>query len=184
MNDMKKILILLLLCTATTMAFAQKSESGENKIDKIPLYLEYSLGIGTPSNKTTPFLMDINLDYQITKRLSVRGILEKDFMIPKDGGVKDYNSSLNLGGGLGYSLFPVKDDDKDVLEARASFTTSVDGKIYKNNSFDVGLYWYGRNKSRLHWFQPIVGVGYKFMDFREKGLKNYNGAFVTLGIRF
>lgn len=170
-------LLLLLLLTPVRLCAQEAKDSTKH----FPLYLELGLGFGSTSEKRFPTDLNVNLGYQITKRFSVRALGELSYIIPKNGGMKDYNHSYNIGGGVGYVFIPVKDPDDDIYELRASYSTSVSGKDYKNNSYDIGLYWYWHRKS--YHFAPVVGIGYKFMDFRQKGMPNYNGVFLSIGIR-
>lgn len=174
---MRKTILFALMCLATLSTKAQEKKSATT-----PFFVEATLGAGTPCKKLHPIDANFNVGFQITKRFSVQTTLGTGYIIPKDGGVKDYNKYMNLGGGIGYVIHPANSKDKDEFAIRASYTASITSKDYSNNAFSAGLYWYPRHNTRS--IEPVVGVGYNFMNFRKKGTPNYNGAFFSFGIRF
>lgn len=98
------------------------------------------------------------------------------------GATHDYNRATNLGGGLGYVFLPEKNDKLGDFELRAFVTTSVGSSDFKNTSYNVGVHWFGHTEK--HRLVPTVGVGYTLRDFSAKGMKNINGAYFSLGLRF
>ena len=102
--------------------------------------------------------------------------------MPKNGATNDYNRATNLGGGLGYVFLPEKNDQLGDFELRAFVTTSVGSSDFKNTSYNVGVHWFGHTEK--HRLVPTVGVGYTLRDFSAKGMKNINGAYLSLGLRF
>lgn len=174
---MRKTILFALMCLATLSTKAQEKKSATT-----PFFVEATLGVGTPCKKLMPIDANFNVGYQFTKRFSIQAVLETGYVIPKDGGVKDYNKFTNLGGGIGYVIHPANSKDKDEFTLRASYTASITNKDFSNNAFSTGLYWYPRHSTRS--IEPVVGIGYRFMNFRQKGIPNYNGAFFSFGIRF
>lgn len=173
---MKKLF--LTLCAVMTMALTAGAAE-ENQ--ELPLHAEISLGSATPSHQVQPFNAVIDVNYHIIPCLSIRAVAQADYFLPKNGATKDYNKDFNLGGGIGYT-FPRDAKDLFVYEARAFVTTSLNSCTYKNTSYNIGLYIYG-NSSR-HRIVPLLGIGYNFKDYKAEGLSSYNGAYLTLGLRF
>ena len=75
-----------------------------------------------------------------------------------------------------------KNDKLGDFELRAFVTTSVGSSDFKNTSYNVGVHWFGHTEK--HRLVPTVGVGYTLRDFSAKGMKNINGAYFSLGLRF
>lgn len=128
------------------------------------------------------FDASINLNYYITKRFSIYAIARADYFLPKSGTIVDYTKTIGLGGGLGYVLLPAEDSDWGVFQARAFVTSSVDNSNLKNTAYNVGIYYYGN--SQCHKLVPVVGVGYACKDYHTKGVPTYNGAYLSIGLRF
>ena len=51
--------------------------------------------------------------------------------MPKEGLVSNYNRVTNLGGGIGYTFLPQKNDNLGDFELRASVTTSVGSSVLR-----------------------------------------------------
>lgn len=166
---MKKIVLILICILGMSKAYSQSNG---------PLHIEAGLTLGTSSHSVMPTGVNIDLNYDLTKCLSVHALAHADYFIPKEGLTDKYNKALNLGGGLGYVLCPAICSGH--FEARASFTSSVGSNLYNHNSVDAGLYWVGKSAS----FAPVVGAGYSYKNFRNGSLKSYNGLVVSLGLRF
>ena len=133
---MKKILSLILVMIAVTLpVIAQESSSRttQTPIEKspIPLYLEASLDVSTPYKGNLPFEQTLDVNYAI-KRFSIHALCSSNFILPKDGETKDYNRTVNLGGGVGFELFPRDINDRNTFEARATVTTSLGYNNFKN----------------------------------------------------
>ena len=163
---------------ATIGANAQSEASSKS----IPLHVEASLGACTPSNKVLPLDVNVDLNYTFAKRFSLHATTTTSYFMPKNGATHDYNRATNLGGGLGYVFLPEKDDQLGDFELRAFVTTSVGSSDFKNTSYNVGVHWFGHTEK--HRLVPTVGVGYTLRDFSAKGMKNINGAYFSLGLRF
>lgn len=148
----------------------------------IPLHFEASLLSGTPSKGLMPFGANIDLNYTFVKNLALHAVVETSYFIPKEGVTSKYNKANNLGGGLSYTLFPQINDNLGDFELRASVTTSVGSSDFKNTAFNVGVNWHSHTD--YHKLVPVIGVGYAFKDFSAKGMSNYNGAYLTVGVRF
>lgn len=172
----KATMALLAVACMSTPAAAQTS--GRSSV--LPLHVEASFGMGTQSKGVTPFGTVVDLNYGFAKNLSLHAVTEAYYFIPKNGSVSSYNDSFNLGGGLGWTFAP--DDHMGDMELRATVTAPVGGKAYKHAAYNVGVYWYGAPTSRR--VVPMVSVGYTHKNFTAKGMPNYNGAYVTLGVRF
>ena len=124
----------------------------------------------------------VDLGYYVN-RFSIHAAAQGDYFIPKEGSTYKYNNVPNLGGGLGFVIFPENGDHLGVMELRALMTTSVGGNAgMKNNTYKIGVNWYGSATSRK--IVPMVSVGYTIKDFHTSGMPTYRGAYVSLGLRF
>ncbi len=184
---MKKIftLILALMATVTPM-LAQESDDKSSSTTQEPswirpLHLEASLNISTPYKGNLPFGSALELNYKV-RRFSIHALFEGSYFLPKESITKDYNKTCNLGGGVGFELFPADENDRNVFEVRASVTRSIGSADYRNTAYKVGLQWLVSPRKRG--LAPTVGVGYCFRDFSVKDLNSYSGMYVSLGIRF
>lgn len=168
---MKKAIAFLFCIMALAKGYSQSDG---------PLHIEADLTLGSKCHSVMPVGANIDLNYDITNRLSVHALMKADNFIPKEGVTDKYNKALGLGGGLGYVLCPALSCGH--YEARASFTSSVGSGLYNHNAVDAGLYWVGKSEAKS--FAPVVGVGFTHRNFRLGGLKSYNGLTVSLGLRF
>ena len=191
---MKKILSLTLVMIAATIpVFAQESTSSSSSsvshmtaqtpIEKspIPLYLEASLDVSTPYKGSLPFEQTLDVNYAI-KRFSIHALCSSNFILPKDGKTKDYNRTVNLGGGVGFELFPRDINDRNIFEARATVTTSLKSNNFKNTSYRIGINWYTHGAAKR--LSPIIGVGYNIKTFANSSTHTYHGMYLSFGIRF
>lgn len=164
------------MCLATFSIYSQDYDH-----EKIPLHIELNLTGATPHKELMSFGPEIDLNYAI-KRFSFHAILNTDYFIPKESETKDYNKVINLGGGVGFELFPRKTHDLNIFEARTSLTTSVGSGNFKNTAFKIGLNWHlSGSKRRL---SPTIGLGYCLRNFHDTHLSTYHGGFLSFGIRF
>lgn len=157
---------------------AQSSES----MNTLPLHIEAQLGAGTSCKSVTPFDVNIDLNYTLARRFSIHAITQTSYFLPKDGITSKYNRATNLGGGIGYTFLPQKDDKLGNFELRASVTTSVGSSDFKNTSYNIGIHWYGH--AERHKLVPTIGIGYSFRDFSNKNMPNHNGLYFSVGVRF
>lgn len=187
---MKKILSLILVVMAVTLpVFAQESTSSlstmtaQAPIEKstIPLYLEASLDVSTPYKGILPFEQTLDVNYVI-KRFSIHALCSSNFILPKDGETKNYNRTVNLGGGVGFELFPRDINDRNIFEARATVTTSLGSNNFKNTSYRIGINWYTHGSTRG--LSPIIGVGYNIKTFANSSTHTYHGMYLSFGVRF
>ena len=170
-------LLSLLFFSPVSNASAQNTESST-----LPLHVEANMEAGTPYHKMMPMGATVDLGYYIN-RFSIHAMAQGDYFIPKESSTYKYNNTSNVGGGLGYVLFPDKGDHLGVMEARAYMTTSFRGNsAMKNNSYKIGIYWYGNSTSRK--VVPMVSVGYTIKNFHTNGMPTYRGAYVSFGLRF
>jgi hypothetical protein len=180
-REMRKKLQLLTLMFAGALTFSANAQDGKI-VKKIPLHLELGLNGGTRSHEVQPFSAIFDLNYHIIPRLSIRAVSSGDYFLPKESVTKDYNYTINLGGGVGYTIVPAGSTMPMALEARAFVTTSLNSSYFKHTSYNIGFYLYGN--STTNWIVPLVGIGYNMKDYKAKHLSSYNGAYITLGIRF
>lgn len=146
-----------------------------------PLHGEGSLMTSTPYKHVLPFGAYFDINYSI-KRFSIHALIEGSYFLPKEGVTSNYNKTINLGGGVGFELFPRDENDKSVFEVRASVTRSLGSSDFRNTDYKVGIYWLAKPKQRC--LAPIIGAGYSLNSFSNNNLHSYNGMFVSLGFRF
>jgi hypothetical protein len=154
---------------------------GTANAQKFPLHLEVSTGIGTQNHQVIPFNATIDLNYPVVDRWSLHAATESNWMLPKEGVTKDFNSSINVGGGISYSLFPTEVYNKGTFETRVMVTETVDNSVYKHTSYNVGLYWYKKHDSPCP--APLIGVGFCDREYHSNHRSSYRGAFLTFGVR-
>lgn len=182
MKPFKRITIKAIMCCLIFCAFSQNTSAQESTKSWLdPLHLETSFEAGSPFKKMMPFGMKLDLNYNLGKVFSIHAIGQADHFVPKNGMTVDYNKAINIGGGLGFKLFP-KSKDFNNFELRADVTTTVNSTDLKNTTYSAGIYWYGESSKRG--ITPVIGIGYKFRDYRNEGFSNYSGYYVSLGLRF
>lgn len=147
----------------------------------IPLHVEAGLEVSTPYKGNLPFGAVVDLNYQI-KRFSIHALIDGTYFLPKENVTKDYNKTFNLGGGIGFELFPAEGNDRNVFEVRASVTRSLGAAEYRNTAYKVGLQWVVKTHKRA--LTPSIGVGYSLRDFSNIDFHAYHGMYISLGIRF
>ena len=163
------------------MAAAGNASAQDLYSERLPLHLELSLSAQTPYKGIMSFGPEIDLNYGF-RRFSIHAIAATDYFIPKESVTKNYNSVFNLGGGVGFELFPRQADDRNVFEARFSVTTSIGSGAYTNTSYKIGIDWHLWSSSRG--LTPTVGIGYNLKDFPKPFMPTYHGGYLTFGIRF
>lgn len=135
----------------------------------------------TPHKDVMPFGPSLDINYSI-QRFSLHALFTCEYFLPKEGMTQKYNKTLNLGGGIGFELFPQEENDRNVFEVRASVTAGLGSNDFKNTSYRLGLEWHRRPKRRC--LVPTVGVGYNMKDFSKSGKPFYHGMYLSLGLRF
>ena len=179
---MKKNIILTLVIIATLMGNALRVSAQEsNEKETLPLHVEASLMISTPHKDVMPFGPVLDINYSI-RRFSIHALFSGEYFLPKEGMTKKYNKTLNLGGGVGFELFPRDENNRNVFEVRASVAAGLGSDDFKNTSYRLGLEWHSRPKRRC--LVPTVGVGYNVKDFSKSGVPTYHGMYLSLGLRF
>lgn len=175
---MRKILFLLPLLASCLPEFmnAQNNEVENNH----HFHLETNMVLGTRNNQLLPFSCAISPVYQINQIVSVSLTAQGQYFLPKEGLTKDYNYNFGLGGGIGVKLFTLNYKEPSLIEARVSYLSSVSNKDFKNNKYDVGLYW--RPQCQGHSLVPVVGVGYTITDFSS--FDTTKGLYCSFGLRF
>lgn len=175
-RKIKIFLVLFITALCGSSAFAQTSDE-----KSIPLHVEVSLETGTENKGIMPSSAVVDLGYNI-RRFSIHAAAQADMFQPKEGSTHDYNRSRNIGGGIGYVIFPEDKTNLGVFEVRALVTTSVGSSDFNNTSYKLGIHWYGYSSTRK--VLPMVSVGYTIKDFREKSLPSNRGMYLALGFRF
>lgn len=177
-NKKTLFLFMLALFVADVSHACAQSQSCKN----IPLHVEVGFEGGTSCHKVIPVSMVADIGYYVN-RFSLHAAAQSDYFMPKEGSTYKYNKASNVGGGLGFVLFPDNGDGLGTMELRALMTTSVGGSsTVGNNSYKVGIYWYGGAKFLK--MMPLVSVGYTVKNFHTSSMPTYRGAYVSLGVRF
>ena len=177
-RGMKRMLYLAAMAVwASCCACAQEAEG----IKSIPLNLEAGFGAGTQKDGRMPFMANLDLSYDILRNVSIHAVSQVSYYMPKNGSTMKHNKETSLGGGVACVLFPSEKSIKGDFEARASVTATVGSSDFKNTAYSIGLYWHGDTRK---WnLTPVIGVGYTLRDFSKKGMDNYQGMFVSIGVR-
>ena len=171
-----------LLSSNVFNATAQTDNSVGEKLKK--LHVEEHLGVCSPASSLMPTDLSIGLVYQFTPRFSAQILSSGQYFVPKNGMTNKYNYAFGLGGGIGFSPFPIDPNAFGVYEIRASFTAPISNSDYKNMGYGIGIYWRGNTNNYRHKLVPLVGVEYRIHDFDANGLKSFNGFYATFGLRF
>lgn len=181
---MKKIFTLILACLAIALPLSAQDSNGNSTPTTswtAPLHGEGSLTTSTPYKHVLPFGAYFDLNYSI-KRFSIHALIEGSYFLPKEGVTSNYNKTFNLGGGVGFELFPQEENDRNAFEARAYVSRSLGSADFRNTAYKVGIYWLAKPKQRC--LAPIIGVGYDLRSFSNKDINTYHGMYVSIGFRF
>ena len=147
----------------------------------VPLHVEVSLAGSSPYKGILPFGTVLDVNYGI-KRFSIHALMEGTYFLPKENITKNYNKTANLGGGIGFEIFPQDISYKSVFEVRASVTRSLGSMDYRHTAYKVGINWLAKPQKRC--LTPTIGVGYCLRSFSDKNIHTYNGMYLSLGLRF
>lgn len=175
MKQLLYFLLIALMCVTESLS-AQTTDVDNNR----HLFIETNVVLGTRNNQLLPFSCAISPVYQINQIVSVSLTAQGQYFLPKEGLTKDYNYNFGLGGGIGVKLFTLNYKEPSLIEARVSYLSSVSNKDFKNNKYDVGLYW--RPQCQGHSLVPVVGVGYTITDFSN--FDTTKGLYCSFGLRF
>lgn len=179
LQKMNKLVLVLSLCLCGLMCQAQTSEANSSTQNK--LFLEVGMNGGVKNKGMAPLSLNANFGYNFSSRFygfikaeGVLGLYDKD-------GVKTYTRSQDLGGGLGVKLLNAK-KSQDALDFRVSVVNSIGNCDWKHTAYEANLIWYANHSSRR--CEPYIGIGFKHMHSHTAGICDYNGIFVTAGVRF
>ena len=172
MKILRKTSVKAIVCSMVCMLSLQANAQETTKSWLDPLHLETSFEAGSQHKQLMPFGMKMDLNYNLGKVFSIHAIGQADYFVPKNGMTADYNKASNIGGGVGFKLFP-KLKDFNTFELRADVTTTVNSTDLKNTTYSAGIYWYGERS-----ISPVIGIGYKFRDYRNEGFSNYSRYYV------
>lgn len=177
-NKMKKALFLFLLAFLVLPMSAQEKE-GNSFLDKC--VIEVGINGGFKNKGYVPLSLNVNLGYQFAPRFYV--FLKEEGMLhlyDKDG-TKTYLKSEDLGGGIGVRLTNPK-TCSDGVDFRISVTNSIGNADWKHTTYDAQVIWYANHETKR--VSPYIGIGFKHINSHTTGIPNYNGVYVTAGIKF
>lgn len=92
---------------------------------------------------------------------------------------KYYTNGQYLGGGIGFKMLN-KSNTNHALDFRIKALGNVGKTDWKHTTYDVCMSWYLNNVM----FSPLVEFGYRFMDSRIKEISDYNGIYMSIGLRY
>ncbi len=178
---MRKLILAVALMASIT-AFAQTSETitpldraQRSKAFWNRVVMDVDLGSGFKQHDMTPLSIGGQIGYRIIPRLYPflaggynYGLFDKD-------GVKSYTNTRNLGGGLGFTF--AKSDNVD-FDLRASVMTSIGNADWKQTVYDARLLFRVNSGSILN---LNIGVGFRHINSRTAGIRDYNGVYGTIG---
>lgn len=144
-------------------------------------------GVGLPQHDVTPVFAGVNLGYEFAPRVYAFARAEMNTGLYEKDGDRTFNSAGNLGAGLGYRLLgggkcSACRSLKECLDVRVMAGSSIGHADWKQTFYDAGLEYYYRG-SRF-FCTPTIGLGYRYVDSRTTGLRNYGSAYVSIGFRF
>lgn len=175
---MKKVLFLFILTFMVSPMVAQESKEGV-ALDK--LLLEVGTNAGLKNKGYTPLTMSAHVGYHFFSRLYAFVKTEGMLNLYDKHGVKTYLRSQDLGGGLGIQLTNPK-TCHDGIDFRLSLTNSIGNADWKHTVYDANVIWYSHNRKKYG--NLYLGVGIKHINSHTAGISNYNGAYVSVGIKF
>ncbi len=192
---MKRLVMIVCLLTAVWGAVwseagaqctAGKSETCTKPFTR-KWYFGANVGAGLPQHDVTPVFGGVNVGYEFAPRLYAFARAEVNTGLYEKDGERAWNSAGNLGAGLGFRLLGAKGccgsrGVKDCLDLRAMAGSSIGHADWKQTFYDAGLEYYFRG--REFGCTPTIGLGYRYVDSRTTGLRNYSSVYMTIGFRF
>ncbi|MDE5790783.1 MAG: hypothetical protein K2H96_06110, partial [Muribaculaceae bacterium] len=130
------ISICIVMSFAIVNSYAEKKDETWTK----NLNVELSLNTSTPSKDNLPFSSILDVNYGL-KRFSIHALVDGTYFLPKENITKNYNNTFNLGGGVGFEIFPRDINDPNIFEIRASVARSLGTSDYRNTAYKIGLQW-------------------------------------------
>lgn len=176
---MKKIFSLFLLVLSVLPIKAQEEKKTSSFMDKC--LVEVGVNGGFKNKGYAPLTMNVNFGYHFVPRLYAFAKVEGMLHLYDKDGTKTYLRSQDLGGGLGVVLTNPK-VNSDAVDLRVSLTNSIGNADWKHTAYDVNVIWYVRHAHKR--CTPYLGVGFKHINSHSAGIPNYNGVYVTAGIKF
>lgn len=178
---MKKVLFLFMLVLLVLPMSAQEGKEKESSSFLDKCLVEVGANAGFKNKGYAPLTLNAALGYHITPRfyafVKAEGMLH---LYDKDG-IKTYLRSQDLGGGLGVKLTNPK-TCPDGVDLRVAVTNSIGNADWKHTAYDANMIWYANHKTKR--VTPYLGVGFKHVKSHTAGIPNYNGVYVTVGIKF
>lgn len=163
------------LLAVSAVASAQQQSaadtSSKNFVDQ--LFVGLNVGIGTPTDKTTPVNFASQLGWRFTPRFYVFASAEGGACLTDRKDSKTWASTNGIGGGLGYTFYTSGNLSYYV---EASALTTVGKADAKHNVYDVRL---GQQLGNM-----ALSLGYRHASSRSAGFGASNSLYATIGFRF
>lgn len=158
------------------------SASAQTVEKKLPLYMDINVGHSANFSDKTTANLGFDLNYTFAKRFSAHAVVDASHFIPKSGIINNFNTTTNVGGGLGYIFHKADSDWADDLLIKASVTRSMGNVYYRNTACKIGFH---SNVSRIAGASAglTYGIGYTMVNFDNKAEKTFHGAYVSIGLR-
>lgn len=176
------MVVTVFFVTNTFTSNAQNTTVSPSKLQD--LHIEARLGICAPAQSMIPEDITISALYQISPRFSAQILTAGQYFIPKEGMTNKYNHAFGLGGGIGFSPFPIEPGDFGIYEIRVNMTAPIGNSDYKNMGYGLGMYWRGNVQATHRRIVPLAGVEYRIHDFITEGFNTFKGFYATFGLRF
>ena len=143
------------------------------------VHFEGSACTGIKDNGITPVDFSFKLHVDVIPISYVFFTAEDNISLYKDNGDKKYTNGNSLGGGIGVKLL---NGTKSIhaLDIRVKALGSIGNPDWKRTTYDASLAWY-ISRGR---FSPVVKLGYRYLDSRNKNFDNYGNAYISFGVRY
>ncbi len=184
---MKKKLLFLAALLLSVGASAQEISSGGSNGKRELMFYEAGMSVAPKQHNLTPYTADFTLGFQVTERLSLMATCQGVLALYKDDVTRTYfESNYGLGGGVGFTLFRGKSgasffNSNCALDLHAKVVASVGNVDWKYTQYDFGLTLYDYHRRGI--YIPVT-VGFRSIDSRTPGLRNYNNIYLRVAFGF
>lgn len=183
----KTSLIALLLTFCGMGAWAYTPEELDSLSKERIVYFEFGVGYTPRQNNTHTLVPELNLGFQLSRRMSVFYRMDGMMAMDKTDGHQRYRWTNAMGGGVAFRMITGNRQkgwfsNGNSLDLRAYVTTSYAKGDQKFTAYNVTLVKYVFPFTRS--FDGFTEVGYRYVDSHTAGIKNTNNFFVSLGMRF
>ena len=174
---MKRLFISIAFCVTAIMMQAQT---------KLGYFIEDNIQISPKQHGMTALASNLIAGIEPIENLRVMFDLSGMLGLYNKDDIKTYyQTSVALGGGLGYRVWTNKKNNglfagRDAVDVRAIFTTTTGKPDWKYNNYSIGLTLYDRDSHKI---SPTLGIGYHYIKSRTPGISNQSNVYFEIGLR-